>query len=475
MAVSPGQRAAEAPVSVRKSRWPHRAWAVAAVTFLAMIAAAAFRSSTGVLIEPVESEFGWTRTWTSGAVSLNLLLFGLTAPFAAALMERFGVRRVASLALTAVAAGTALTLVMTAEWQLLLLWGVVIGLGTGSIALVLGAIVAGRWFDERRGLVMGVFSAGSATGQLIVLPPVAWLASNHGWRWAAGLTSLLALALVPVVYGVLRDRPSDVGLRPYGAPEPEPGAREPDPWEPGAREPGAREPGARELGAREPGAPATDDAVAMDMPPPAAARAGAIGVLREVATSWPFWVLAGTFFICGWSTNGLIQTHLIPAAHDHGMPATTAASLLALVGVFDMIGTVLSGWLSDRIDARLLLLAYYGLRGLSLLAFPALLGPHVDPPLMLFIVFYGLDWVATVPPTVMLVRQWFGAERAGVVFGWVFAAHMIGGGIAAAFAGYLRQTSGAYTSSFLTAGALCLVAAVAIMMLPKRTPNGLAA
>jgi predicted MFS family arabinose efflux permease len=206
----------------------------------------------------------------------------------------------------------------------------------------------------------------------------------------------------------------------------------------------------------------------MDTPPPAAARAGAIGVLREVSTSWPFWVLAGTFFICGWSTNGLIQTHLIPAAHDHGMPATTAASLLALVGVFDMIGTVLSGWLSDRIDARLLLLAYYGLRGLSLLAFPSLFGPHVDPPLMLFIVFYGLDWVATVPPTVMLVRQWFGADRAGVVFGWVFAAHMIGGGIAAAFAGYLRQTSGAYTSSFLTAGALCLVAAVAIMMLPKR-------
>jgi MFS family permease len=413
-------------------RWPHRAWAVAAVTFLAMIAAAAFRSSTGVLIEPVEAEFGWTRTWTSGAVSLNLLLFGLTAPFAAALMERFGVRRVASLALTAVAAGTALTLVMTEEWQLLLLWGVVIGLGTGSIALVLGAIVAGRWFDQRRGLVMGVFSAGSATGQLIVLPPVAYLAAHAGWRWAAALTALLALLLVPLVYGVLRDRPSDVGLAPYGA------------------------------------APPAAATPAMDVPPPSLARVGALSVLGQVWRAPAFWVLAGTFFICGWSTNGLIQTHLIPAAHDHGMPATTAASLLALVGIFDMIGTVASGWLSDRVDARLLLLAYYGLRGLSLLAFPALLGPHVDPPLMLFIVFYGLDWVATVPPTVMLVRQWFGAERAGVVFGWVFAAHMIGGGIAAAFAGYMRQTSGAYTSSFLTAGALCLVAAVAIMMLPKR-------
>jgi MFS family permease len=432
MAIAPGGRTtadrAESPG--RRRRLPHRAWAVAAVTFLAMIAAAAFRSSTGVLIEPVEAEFGWSRTWTSGAVSLNLLLFGLTSPFAAALMERFGVRRVASLALATVAAGTGLTLFMTEAWQLFLLWGVVVGLGTGSIALVLGAIVAGRWFEERRGLVMGVFSAGSATGQLVVLPPVAYLASHAGWRWAAGVTALLALALVPLVYGVMRDRPADVGLRPYGAP------------------------------------PATEPAAEA---PPAPARAGALGVLREVVGVPAFWVLAGTFFICGWSTNGLIQTHLVPAAHDHGMPATTAASLLALVGIFDMVGTIASGWLSDRVDPRLLLLAYYGLRGLSLLAFPALLGPHVDPPLMLFIVFYGLDWVATVPPTVMLVRQWFGAERAGVVFGWVFAAHMIGGGIAAAFAGYLREASGAYTSSFLTAGGLCLVAAVAIVLLPRRT------
>jgi MFS family permease len=437
MAVAPGERTAgERAKSLRKPRrLPHRAWAVAAVTFLAMIAAAAFRSSTGVLIEPVEAEFGWTRTWTSGAVSLNLLLFGLTAPFAAALMERFGVRRVASLALATVAAGTALTLLMTQEWQLLLLWGVVIGLGTGSIALVLGAIVAGRWFEERRGLVMGVFSAGSATGQLIVLPPVAYLALHAGWRWAAAVTSLLALALVPLVYAVLRDRPSDVGLAPYGA-----------------------------------AVPVADPPV-MDVPPPAAARTGAIGVLRDVAGVPAFWVLAGTFFVCGWSTNGLIQTHLVPAAHDHGMAATTAASLLALVGVFDMIGTVASGWLSDRVDPRLLLLAYYGLRGLSLLAFPTLLGPHVDPPLMLFIVFYGLDWVATVPPTVMLVRHWFGAERAGVVFGWVFAAHMVGGGIAALFAGYLRETSGAYTSSFLTAGGLCLAAAVAVVLLPRRVPT----
>ena len=442
MAIAPEERttAERAEASGRARRLPHRAWAVAAVTFLAMIAVAAFRSSTGVLIEPVEAEFGWTRTWTSGAVSVNLLLFGLTAPFAAALMERFGVRRVASLALAAVAAGTALTLVMTEEWQLFLLWGVVVGLGTGSVALVFGAIVAGRWFEARRGLVMGVFSAGSATGQLVVLPPVAYLATHAGWRWATAVTALIALLLVPLVYAVMRDRPSDVGLAPYGA-RPIEEVR-------------------------------VDEVPVMDAPPPAASRTGAVGVLRHVWRAPAFWVLAGTFFVCGWSTNGLIQTHLVPAAHDHGMATTTAASLLALVGVFDMVGTVASGWLSDRVDPRLLLLGYYGLRGLSLLAFPALLGPHVDPPLMLFIVFYGLDWVATVPPTVMLVRQWFGAERAGVVFGWVFAAHMIGGGIAAAFAGFMRETSGAYTSSFVTAGGLCLLAAAAIVMLPRRpTPR----
>jgi predicted MFS family arabinose efflux permease len=402
----------------------HRAWIVAGVTFLALVAAAAFRSSTGVLIEPVEDEFGWPRSGTSAAVSINLLLFGLTSPFAAALMERFGPRRVVAVALGAVAAGTGLTLLMTELWQLILLWGFVVGLGTGSMALVFGAIVAGRWFEARRGLVMGVFSAGSATGQLIVLPPVAYLAANLGWRWAAGVTTVLALALVPLVLALLRDRPADVGQLPYGA----------------------------------------------TSPPPAAERSGApsaLGILAGVYRVPAFWVLAGTFFICGWSTNGLIQTHLVPAAHDHGMPATTAASLLALIGIFDIVGTVASGWLSDRFDARILLLAYYGLRGLSLLVVPTVMGATVDPPLMLFIVFYGLDWVATVPPTVVLCRQWFGPVRAGVVFGWVFAAHMVGGGIAAGLAGFMRDATGSYTSSWFTAGALCLVAAMSIMLLPR--------
>jgi predicted MFS family arabinose efflux permease len=179
-------------------------------------------------------------------------------------------------------------------------------------------------------------------------------------------------------------------------------------------------------------------------------------------------VLVGTFWICGWSTNGLIGTHFIPATHDHGMPATTSASLLALIGVFDIVGTVASGWLTDRVDPRLLLVAYYSLRGLSLLFVPALLGPEVDPTLFLFVVFYGLDWVATVPPTVALCRLHFGLERSGVVFGWVFASHMVGAGVAASYAGWVRQAQGDYLAAWLTAGALCLAAAVACLLIPRR-------
>jgi MFS family permease len=416
-------------VGTPASRW-HPAWTVAGVTFLALIAAAAFRSSTGVLIEPVENEFGWSRAWTSGAVSLNLVLFGLTAPFAAALMERFGVRRVVSLALVLVALGSGLTLVMTQPWHLLLLWGLVVGLGTGSMALVLGAVVANRWFVRRRGLVMGVFSAGSATGQLVVLPVVAWLAEHAGWRWASVLTAGLALAIVPLVAFFLRDRPADMGVQPYGAPA---------------------------VFTR---SVATDGQDA-PVPPVSPARV-ALAELREASRTRAFWILFLTFFICGWSTNGLIQTHFVPMAHDHGMPPTTAAGLLAVVGLFDIIGTIGSGWLSDRVDARVLLFVYYGLRGLSLLAGPAVIGSSVDLPLTFFVVFYGLDWVATVPPTVALCRQQFGTARSGVVFGWVFAGHMIGAGIAAEVAGAIREATGSYSDAWWIAGGLCLAAAASV-------------
>jgi cyanate permease len=409
----------------------HRAWPVAAVTMAALVAAAGFRSSTGALLEPLEMEFGWSRATTSGAVSLNLIVYGLTAPFAAALMERFGVRRVVAAALTLVAAGSGLTLVMTSAWQLWLLWGFAVGMGTGALALVFGAVVANRWFIRRRGLVLGAFSAASSTGQLVFLPLIAHLAVGPGWRWAAGVVSAFALLLVPLVWWVLRDRPSQVGAVPYGAPAD---------WV-------------------EPVTSTTRSAAAV-----------ALQTLRDAARSRTFWILFGTFWVCGWSTNGLIGTHFIPAAHDHGMPETTSAGLLALIGVFDIAGTVASGWLTEWVDSRYLLFGYYFFRGLSLLGVNWLLGPHVHPSLFLFIVFYGLDWVATVPPTVTLCRQHFGLERSGVVFGWVFAAHMVGAGVAASFAGWIRQTQGDYLIAWLTAGGLCLLASFACLAI-RQAPS----
>jgi sugar phosphate permease len=412
---------------------------VAAVILGALVAAAGFRSSTGALLEPLESEFGWSRATTSGAVTANLVIYGLTAPFAAALMERFGLRRVVCLALVLVALGSGLTTVMTAPWQLWLLWGVFVGVGAGAMALVLGAVVANRWFVEsHRGLVTGVFSAAGAAGQLVFLPGIAALATGPGWRWSALVVTGAALLLVPLVLLVVRDRPADLGLRPLGA----------HPGEP-LDEPATRHTGTQVGPARL-----------------------AVRTLRESTRSRTFWILVGTFWICGWSTNGLIGTHFIPAAHDHGMPETTAAGLLALIGVFDLVGTIASGWLTDKVDPRLLLCGYYGFRGLSLLFVPALLGPEIHPNLFIFIIFYGLDWVATVPPTIALCRRHFGVARSGVVFGWVFASHMVGAGVAASYAGWVRQSTGDYFTAWLTAGGLCLFAALACLAITRSPESG---
>jgi MFS family permease len=430
--VDMGTAATTGPVLAdgRRPRF-HPAWGVAAVTFLVLLASAAFRSSISLLLVPMEEDLGWTRTQTSFAVSLNLLLYGVAAPFAAALLERVGVRRTAVWALVLVAAGCLGTTVMTAPWQLAVLWGVVIGVATGSVALVFGAIVANRWFVARRGLVVGILGAAWATGQLVFLPLLAVVVDRWGWRGASVAIAALCALLLPAVVAVLRDRPSDVGVLPYGATGPQ---------------------------------DAPDSA-----PPSAVAAVGhALTVLRETLWTRPFLLLAGTFFVCGWTTNGIISTHFVPAAHDHGMPATTAAGLLAVVGVFDILGTVGSGWLTDRFDPRVLLAVYYTLRGVALLAVPALLGPSVEPPLLVVVALFGLDWVATVPPTVVLCRTAFGPERAGIVFGWVFAAHMIGAGVAAAASGALRAASGDYTSAWLLAGALAVAAALGSLALPRR-------
>jgi len=406
----------------------HPAWWVAAVSFVALLAAAGFRAAPGALMVPLNEEFGWSTSVMSLAVSINLLLFGLTAPFAAALMDRFGIRQVVAAALTLVALGAGGSVLMTASWQLLIFWGLLIGLGTGSMALVFAATIANRWFVQRRGLIMGILTAGSATGQLIFLPPVALLAETTGWRSASLVVAAAALLAVPLVWFVLRDHPEDRGALPYGA-EPEQYVRP---------------------------APVTGGA----------ARRAIEGLLFAAKTR-AFWALTIAFAICGATTNGLIGIHFIPSAHDHGMATPTAAGLLAVVGVFDIVGTIASGWLTDKFDPRKLLIIYYAFRGVGLLMLPWLLAETIHPSIVLFVVIYGLDWVATVPPTAALCREIFG-DKGTIVFGWVFAAHQIGAAIAALVAGVIRDSFGEYTYAWWGGAALCAIAAVLSIAI-KRT------
>jgi MFS family permease len=411
-----------------------RAWVVAAVTFLVLISSAAFRSSFGVMVVPLEDDLGWSRTVTSVAVAVNLVFYGVTAPFAASLMERFGIRRIMTGALALIALGTGLTVFMTAPWQLMLLWGIFVGLGVGSTALVTGALITNRWFATHRGLVLGIIGTAFATGQLIFLPLLSHIIEMNGWRWASLLIAGMCLAVIPLVLIVIRDRPSDIGQRPYGA------TGEPTPEELGTNTTGSAGKAAR----------------------------SALGVLGGAARTRAFWLLAGTFFICGWTTNGIISTHFVPAMHDHGMGATTAAGLLALVGICDIVGTIGSGWLTDKFDPRILLAVYYSLRGLALMTLPLIIGPDVEPPLLVVMVFFGLDWVATVPPTVTLCREIYGTEKGAVVFGWVFAAHMIGAAVAAVVSGAMRSITGDYLSAWFLAGGLAVAAGMACLAIRRR-------
>ncbi len=397
----------------------HPAWPVAGVAFIALMGAAGFRAAPGPLMIPLNEEFGWPISTMSVAVSLNILLYGLTAPFAAALMGRFGVRGITMAALVFIAAGSGLTVFAQAEWILLITWGLLIGLGTGSMALVFVAEISGTWFVKRRGLVTGVLASGSATGQLIFLPLVASLAENIGWREASLVIAATALAVVPLVFFFIRNHPSDLGVDAYGA-------------EPGTTPPRTRRTGAVRL---------------------------ALTTLRDAARTKTFWALAAAFAICGATTNGLVGVHFVPSAHDHGMSITVAAGLLAVVGVFDVVGTIASGWLTDRINPRYLLVGYYTFRGIGLSFLPLLLDMDIHPSIVLFVVVYGLDWVATVPPTIALCREYFG-DRAAIVFGWVFASHQVGAAFAATAAGLVRDVMGTYTYAWLGGAALCLVAAV---------------
>lgn len=416
------------------ARRVHYGWAVLATTFLTMLVVAGAVGAPGVFIVPLQKEFGWSAADISGALALRFLLFGCMGPFAAAFMNRFGVRRMMLISLSIIIVGMVASLGMTQLWQLMWLWGVVIGVGTGLTAMVLGATVATRWFSHRRGLVMGLLSASTATGQLAFLPLLAGMTGQYGWRAAMLLVCGAVVIAGVAVLLLMRDRPADLGLAPYGDTEMQPVSAQ----------------------------PATLGALMLSP----------LLILRDVARVPTFWILFFSFYICGASTNGLVQTHFISLCGDYGLAAIGAASMLAMMGLFDFGGTLASGWLSDRFDNRWLLFWYYGLRGLSLLYLP--FSDFSLYSLSIFAMFYGLDWVATVPPTVKLTAQRFGTERANVVFGWIFAGHQIGAASAALAGGLSRTIWQSYMPAFVAAGVLCLIGAGLVLLINREREGRMA-
>jgi len=405
----------------------HYAWVVAALTFLTLLVVAGIRATPAVLIVPLEKNFGWSRDQITLAVSIGLALFGLMGPFAAAAMQRFGLRRTMVAALLLLAAAMGGSAFVTTPLGLILTWGILAGIGTGTMAMVLGVTVVNRWFDKNRGSVLGLLTASTATGSLVFLPLLTWFIDRgDDWRVVVYIVAGAALALIALVLLLMPERPAEVGLFRYGATHAD-----------------------------------TSDATRANP------LAAAFGALATASKSGTFWLLFATFFVCGLSTNGLIGTHMIAFCADNGIPETRAAGLLMLMGIFDILGTTASGWLSDRYDSRVLLCVYYGLRGLSLLYLPW--SDFSIGSLGLFTVFYGLDWIATVPPTVRLTTDRFGAQLSPLVYGWIGAGHQLGAATAAYGAGVLRVQTNHYVEAFLVAGAACLVAAVMALSIRRNT------
>lgn len=418
-------------------RKPHYAWVVAGLTFATLLMAGGIRGAPGILVVPLETEFHWSRATISFAIGVNICLYGLIGPFAAALMERVGLRRTMLGALAAIGTGVLMTSAMQQPWQLVLLWGVIVGAGTGVTANVLAATVATRWFVAQRGLVVGLLASAAAAGQLVFLPLLAAITVSEGWRWMVLAVAAVAFGLIPLVAILMRDRPEDLGLTPYGD--------------------------TAGIGDRHT-KPAINNPMRV-----------AFAALGTGLRSRDFWLMAGSLFVCGASTNGLIGTHLIPACIDHGIPEVTGASLLAGMAIFNFLGATSSGWLSDRMDPRILLVVYYALRGLSLVYLPFAFDSFYG--LSMFSVFYGLDWIATIPATIRLIATRFGTEKTGIMFGWLMVMHQIGGAMAAFVAGVLRMDLGTYLQAFLLSGAMCLIAAVMVLFIagPSKTPRSVVA
>jgi sugar phosphate permease len=409
----------------------HYGWIVLGITFLVLLVSAGIRAAPTVLIVPLEHEFGWTRAAVSFAIAVQLLVYGLVGPFAAGLMDRFGVRRTMVGSLWLMLVGFGLTPFVGKSWELLPLWGLAAGAGTGAAAIVMAAVVANRWFHERRGLVMGLLTGSAAAGQLLFLPLLANIVVDFGWRLSVVVACAVVVITIPPAMLLMRDNPADLGLKPYGQP-----------------------------------------ADAPDAPPPSRANpvSAAFSTLGAGMASRDFWLLSGSFFVCGASTIGLIGTHFIPACLDHGIPEATAAGILAAMGVCNFLGTTASGWLSDRFDSRHLLFWYYALRGLSLLFLPYAFDLSFWG-LALFSLFYGLDWIATVPPTVRLTSDVFGLGRAGMMYGWIMVMHQVGSAVAAYGSGLLRTYRGDYFDAFIAAGVLCFIAAVLVLGVGRRSPD----
>jgi MFS family permease len=402
----------------------HYAWIVVAVMFIVILASVGVRAAPGVLIVPLQDAFGWNAAAISGAISLNILLFGLVGPFAAGLIQVIGLKRTVLLSMVLLVVGAGLSSFVTEIWQLYLTWGLLVGLGSGAGMVGLATAIANRWFVHRRGLVVGLLTASNASGQLVFLPLLASLVGSHGWNSVPLVVALVILALIPVVLLLLPESPASIGLGPFGSTE------------------------------------------IVAAPPLSGNPFGiAIAGLARGLKSVDFWLLFVTFAVCGFSTNGLVATHLIPFCMDHGIPEVSAAGLLAAMGVFDLIGTTVSGYLTDRYDSRILLFWYYGLRGLSLVVLPFTQFDVVS--LAIFAVFYGLDWVATVPPTVALTNEAFGRKDAPVIVSWIVAGHQIGGALAALGAGETRFLTGSYLPAFLASGVACLMAALMVLRIAR--------
>ena len=399
------------------------AWIVVAVIFLVLLAAAGIRATPSVLILPLEHEFGWSRTTISMVISLNIALYGLIGPFSAAAMQRYGLRPMVLGALALLAVGTFASTMMSMPWHMMLAWGVLVGAGSGVAANTLAATIVGRWFEARRGLAMGLLTASAATGQMVFLPLMAYMVDHVGWRAVAFMVAAIAALAIPLVALLLPERPQDIGLSTYGS-----------------------------------NAPILAEA-RVETKNPLTIAFAALGKAMRIRD---FWLLFFSFFICGMSTNGYIGSHFIAMCGDFGILAVGGASILATMGMLDLIGTTLSGWLSDRFNARVLLFWYYGLRGIALIFLPHAFGlAYYGLPI--FAVIYGLDWIATVPPTVRLANDVFGKLAAPIVFGWIVAGHQLGAASATMLAGYLRNSLGSYNLSSMLMGAACLVAAVMVL------------